>query len=67
MKQVRQEPLPKWMEQAIKDKVISRQEGRAIHRVASKSDEEWVVLPESLHEAAKRINLWQMPCEATLH
>ena len=53
--------LPKWMQQAVKDQVLSPQEAQEIHQVALSSSTEYVDLPEHLHEAASRVYLWEQP------
>ena len=53
--------LPKWMQRAVKDQVLSPQEAQEIHQVALSSSTEYVDLPEHLHEAASRVYLWERP------
>ena len=53
--------LPKWMQQAVKDQVLSPQEAQEWHRVALSTSAEWIDLPEHLHPAAERVFLWERP------
>ena len=53
--------LPKWMQQAVKEQVLSPQEAQEIHQVALSSSDEWINLPEHLHPAAERVFLWERP------
>ena len=53
--------LPKWMQHAIKEQVLSPQEAQEIHQVALSSSTEYVNLPEHLHPAAQRVFLWENP------
>ena len=53
--------LPKWMQQAVKEQVLSPQEAQEIHQVALSSSDEWINLPEHLHPAAQRVFLWERP------
>ena len=53
--------LPKWMQRAVKDQVLSPQEAQEIHQVALSSSTEYVDLPEHLHPAAERVFLWERP------
>ena len=53
--------LPKWMQQAVKDQVLSPQEAQEWHQVALSTSGEWIDLPEHLHEAASRVYLWERP------
>ena len=54
-------PLPRWMQQAIKDKVLTRAEAQDWHETVEKALQEEVVLPERLHPAAERVWLWETP------
>ena len=49
--------LPRWMQQAIKDRVLTPQEAQDWHETV----QEPVSLPERLHEAASRVWLWESP------
>ena len=40
--------LPKWMQQAVKEQVLSPQEAQEIHQVALSSSTEYAALPEHL-------------------
>jgi hypothetical protein len=51
--------LPKWMQQAVKEQVLSPQEAQEMHQVALSSSTEYVNLPEHLHPAAERVHLWE--------
>ena len=53
--------LPKWMQQAVKEQVLSPQEAQEIHQVALSTSDEWINLPEHLHPAAERVFLWEQP------
>lgn len=53
--------LPRWMQQAIKDKVLTQQEAQDWHQVVEQALEEQVCLPERLHDAAERVHLWEAP------
>lgn len=53
--------LPKWMQQAVKEQVLSPQEAQEMHQVALSSSTEYVSLPEHLHSAAQRVFLWETP------
>ena len=53
--------LPKWMQQAVKDQVLSPQEAQEWHQVALSTSDEWIDLPEHLHPAAERVFLWERP------
>ena len=53
--------LPKWMQQAVKEQVLSPQEAQEMHQVALSSSTEYVSLPEHLHPAAQRVFLWENP------
>ena len=53
--------LPRWMQQAIKDRVLTPQDAQEIHKVALSTSGEWINLPEHLHEAASRVYLWERP------
>ena len=53
--------LPKWMQQAVKEQVLSPQEAQEIHQVVLSTSDEWISLPERLHEAASRVYLWERP------
>ena len=53
--------LPKWMQQAVKEQVLSPQEAQEMHQVALSSSTEYVSLPEHLHSAAQRVFLWENP------
>jgi hypothetical protein len=56
-------PLPKWLNRAIKEQVVSEQEAKEIHQISLQSDQELVELPEHLWSAAERIDLWETPVE----
>ena len=58
--------LPKWMQQAVKDQVLSPQEAQEWHQVALSASAEWIDLPEHLHEAASRVYLWERPAVNSL-
>lgn len=51
--------LPKWMQQAIRDKVLSPEEATDWHSTVLQSLETEVALPERLHPAAERVMLWE--------
>lgn len=53
--------LPKWMQQAVKEQVLSPQEAQEIHQVALSTSDEWINLPEHLYPAAQRVFLWENP------
>ena len=53
--------LPKWMQRAVKDQVLSTQEAQEWHQVALSTSAEWIELPEHLHPAAERVFLWERP------
>ena len=53
--------LPKWMQQAVKEQVLSPQEAQEMHQAALSSLTEYVSLPEHLHPAAQRLFLWENP------
>ena len=53
--------LPKWMQQAVKEQVLSPQEAQEIHQVALSTSAEYGNLPEHLHPAAQRVFLWENP------
>ena len=53
--------LPKWMQRAVKDQVLSPQEAQEWHQVALSTSDEWINLPEHLHPAAERVFLWENP------
>ena len=53
--------LPKWMQQAVKDQVLTPQEAQEWHQVALSTSDEWINLPEHLHPAAQRVFLWENP------
>ena len=53
--------LPKWMQQAVKEQVLSPQEAQEIHQVALSTSAEYVNLPGHLHPAAQRVFLWETP------
>ena len=51
--------LPKWMQQAIKAKVLSPEEATDWFETVSQALEAEVALPERLHPAAERVMLWE--------
>ena len=53
--------LPKWMQQAVKEQVLSPQEAQEMHQVALSTSAEYAALPEHLHPAAQRVFLWENP------
>ena len=53
--------LPRWMQQAIKDQVLTPQEAQDWHQTVESAVQEPVSLPERLHEAASRVWLWESP------
>ena len=53
--------LPKWMQRAVKDQVLSPQEAQEWPPVALSTADEWINLPEHLHPAAERVFLWERP------
>ncbi len=53
--------LPKWMQRAVKDQVLSPQEAQEWHQVALSTSGEGVDLPKHLHPAAQRVFLWATP------
>ena len=53
--------LPRWMQQAIKDRVLTKKEAQDWHRTVESAAQEQVSLPERLHEAASRVWLWESP------
>ena len=53
--------LPRWMQQAIKDQVLTPQEAQDWHETVESAVQEPVSLPERLHEAASRVWLWESP------
>ena len=53
--------LPRWMQQAIKDRVLTPQEAQDWHRTVESALEEQVKLPKRLHKAAERVWLWESP------
>lgn len=53
--------LPRWMQQAIKDKVLTSEEAKDWHETVESALQEEVSLPERLHEAASRVWLWEQP------
>ena len=53
--------LPKWMQRAVKDQVLSPQEAQEWRQVALSTSGEWIDLPEHLHPAAERVFLWERP------
>lgn len=56
--------LPKWMQEAIRDNVLSPEEATEIHSISLAATTEEVLLPLHLHEAASRIYLWERPTPA---
>ena len=57
---------PKWMQQAVKDQVLSPQEAQEWHQAALSTSGEWIDLPEHLHPAAVRVFLWEWPALTSL-
>ena len=54
--------LPKWMQQAVKEQVLSSQEAQEMHQVALSSSTEYVNLPEHpLRRWVQRVFLWENP------
>ena len=53
--------LPRRMQQAIKDRVLTPQEAQDWHETVESAVQEQVSLPERLHEAASRVWLWESP------
>ena len=39
--------LPKWMQRAVKDQVLSPQEAQEWHQVALSTSDEWINLPDT--------------------
>lgn len=64
------ETLPEWLEKAVKDRVLSRQEALELHLVVqvAKTDLEGNLdFPEHLWGPAARVSLWMLRAPATLH
>jgi len=59
--------LPRWMEQAIKNQIISKTEATEILQVCQTSDQEFVTMPRHLNTACERILLWELETAATIH
>ena len=59
--------LPKWLRQAVKDRVVSQAEAEEMYQLVESSDQEEVILPPHLFQAAERMALWEMHALPTLH
>ena len=53
--------LPRWMQRAVQDQVLTLQEAQAWHQFVMSSPQEEVVLPPELFPAAERVWLWERP------
>ncbi len=59
--------LPKWMQRAIKEQVLSEAEAREWHAICLSAETEEVSLPAHLHNAAERVWLWELPARTSIH
>ena len=59
--------LPRWMQHAIKEKVINESEAHEILRICQEADQELVNMPKHLNTACERILLWELEASATIH
>ncbi len=59
--------LPRWMKQAVKERIISEAEAHEIHAICLDADTEFVTMPKHLNTACERILLWELEAVPTLH
>lgn len=63
-------PLPKWLRQAMGDRVITRRQAMLIHlwTETDPAQEMFVLMPPELDQAMQRLFLWQLePPSLLLH
>ena len=56
--------LPKWLQQACQDQVITRKQALHLDRLIQAGETR---LPKRLHKAAERLFLWRLPASPTQH
>lgn len=58
--------LPRWMQEAVKENVLTLEEAQDWHQAVEQSLEKEVRLPERLYEAASRVHLWETPSPSAM-
>ena len=53
--------LPKWLRQAVKDRIAEPQEAWAMYDQQLLAGDGWGTIPEDLWPLAQRLSLWRAP------